>query len=158
MNFATQYSSERIRKFTDAGDPVKITYGGRYDENGRVVLEEKGRENLYAFIQSHKESVDINYILARFTNGETDALTKVQGFYGDVTSFPSNYADALNRIQECEEMFRTLPVETRAKFNHSFSEFLASTGSADFMEKLGLIQNEPVASPAEKPIKEDKPE
>lgn len=156
--FPTQYSGERVRKFTDAGDPVKITYGGRYDEHGRVVLEEKGRENLYDFIQSHKESVDINCILARFTNGETDALTKVQGFYGDVTSFPSNYADALNRIQECEEMFRTLPVETRAKFNHSFSEFLASTGSADFMEKLGLIQNEPIPSPTGEIVKEDESE
>lgn len=147
--FLTQYSGERLRPLSNPGNPVKITYGGRYDEKGRVVLEEKGRENLYDFIQSHKDSVDINHILARFTNGETDVLSKVQGFYGDVTSFPSNYAEALNRIQECEEMFRTLPVETRAKFNHNFSEFLAATTSPDFMEQIGAVKKETPPSPAE---------
>lgn len=148
MVFRTQYS-DRVPVRANVGSPVKITYGGHYDERGRVVLEEKGRENLYDFIQSHRDSVDINKILARFANGETDALSKVQGFYADVTSFPSNYAEALNRIQECEEMFRSLPVETRAKFNHNFAEFLASTGSQDFLEKLGMLKEDAPPSPAE---------
>lgn len=154
--FKTQYSDDRLRKFTNAGDPVKITYAGRYDSNGRVVLEEVGKENLYDFIQSHKESVDINHILARFTNGETDALSKVQGFYGDVTGFPTNYAEALNHITAAEEMFKSLPVETRAKFNHSFSEFLSATGSAEFMEKLGIVKkSDAPPSPADDSKKEE---
>ena len=44
MQFATQYDA-RVRVFSNPGDPIHITYAGHYDEKGRVVLEESGREN-----------------------------------------------------------------------------------------------------------------
>lgn len=137
MTFPTQYS-KRERVYAHLGSPVRILYGGRYDANGRVVLEEKGKENLYDYIQSFRDSVDLNVILARFANGETDALSKAQGFYADVTDFPKTMADALNRINECEEMFKSLPLEVRQKFDCSFEQFLSQSGSEDWLEKMGL--------------------
>lgn len=147
MKFKTQFDGYG-RVFTNPGDPIKITYAGRYDEKGRVVLEEKGRENLYDEIQSHADSVNINLILKRFVDGETDVLSKVQGFYGDITQMPTNLAESLNHIRACEETFDALPVEVRGKFNHNFTEFLAAAGSPEFLAALGLDQKAASAEPA----------
>ncbi len=143
--FDTQYSP-RERIAANPGNPIKTLYAGRYDANGRVVLEEKGTENLYDYIQSFADSVDINVILARFANGETDALSKAQGFYADVTDFPANMADALNRINQAEEMFKSLPLEVRQKFDCSFEQFLSQSGSGDWLEKMGMSPAQPVVT------------
>lgn len=137
MNFPTQYT-ERKRIIANTGSPIHITYGGSYDENGRVVLTEKGQENIYEYIQSFKDSVDLNVLIARYNNGDVTALSKAQGVYMDVTEFPSNYAEALNRIEILKDYFMSLPVEIRSKFNHSFSEFLAASNSSDFLDIIGL--------------------
>lgn len=150
MTFKTQFDS-RNRVFTNPGDPIKITYAGRYDEKGRVVLEEKGKENLYDEIQSHADSVNINLMLKRFADGEVDVFSKVQGFYGDITSMPTNFAESLNHIRACEDAFDSLPVEVRAKFNHNFTEFLASAGSSEFFAALGMDQTPGSAEPSPAP-------
>lgn len=144
--FDTQYSPhERIHPCP--GSRVKQLYTGRYDANGRVVLEEKGTEDLYAYIQSFADSVDINVILARFANGDTEALSRAQGFYADVTDFPTNMAEALNRINECEEMFKSLPLEVRQKFDCSFEQFLSQSGTDDWLEKMGMVEHSVVDAP-----------
>ena len=158
MTFPTQYTKHE-RVHAHLGSPVRTLYGGRYDANGRVVLEEKGKENLYDYIQSFRDSVDLNVILARFSNGDTEALTKAQGFYADVTDFPKTMADALNRINECEEMFKSLPLEVRQKFDCSFEQFLSQSGSEDWLEKMGMkpdavIDQQPVAPAAVQEVKE----
>lgn len=142
MEFKTQYDA-RDRVFTDPGSPEHITYAGHYDEKGRVVLEESGRENLYDYIQSYAESCDIHVLMKRYANGDVDALSQKQGFYGDFLDFPKTYAEALNHMNEMERQFMALPVETREKFGNSFTEFLAASGEADFLERLGIKAEEP---------------
>lgn len=135
--FKTQYDA-RDRIQSNPGNPIKQLYCGSYNERGQVVLKEDGTENIYDFIQSFAESTDIHSILRRFENGEVDVLEKVQGFYGDVTEMPKTYAEALQRIADSEKVFMSLPVEVRAKFGHSFSEFLAASNDVDFLERLGV--------------------
>ena len=142
--FRTQYDA-RDRIESNPGSPIKQLYSGSYNERGQVELREDGTEDLYAFIQSFAESTDIHAILSRFENGEVDVLEKVQGFYGDVTDMPKTYAEALQRIADSEKVFMSLPVDVRAKFGHSFSEFLAASNDADFLERLGVQVDVPVA-------------
>ncbi len=144
--FKTQYDA-RDRIKSHPGNPIKQLYAGSYNERGQVELKEDGTEDLYAYIQSFAESTDIHSIMRRFENGEVDVLEKVQGFYGDVTDMPHTYAEALQRIADSEKVFMSLPVDVRAKFNHSFSEFLAASQDADFLDRIGLkpdVQPEPV--------------
>lgn len=145
MEFKTQYDA-RERVFTDPGSPEHITYAGHYDEKGRVVLEESGRENIYDFIQSHAESCDIHVLMKRYQNGDFEALSQKQGFYGDFLDFPKTYAEALNHMNEMERQFMALPVETREKFGNSFTEFLAASAEPDFLDRLG-IKKESVTEP-----------
>lgn len=143
--FDTQYTPHD-RIVANSGSPVKVLYGGKYDANGRVVLEKKGEENLYDYIQSFRDSVDLNVILARFSNGDVAALNKAQGFYADVTDLPKNMADALNRINQAEDMFNALPLETRQKFDCSFEQFLAQSGTDEWLSKMGFETSAPVES------------
>lgn len=143
--FDTQFTPHD-RIVANPGSPVKVLYRGKYDANGRVVLEKNGEENLYDYIQSFRDSVDLNVILARFSNGDVEALNKAQGFYADVTDFPKNMADALNRINQAEEMFKSLPLETRQQFDCSFEQFLAQSGTEEWLSKMGFDASAPIES------------
>ncbi len=158
--FKTQYDA-RDRIMSHPGNPIKQLYSGSYNERGQLELKEDGTEDLYAFIQSFAESTDIHAILKRYQNGEVDVLEKVQGFYGDITEMPHTYAEALQRIADSEKVFMSLPVDVRAKFGHSFSEFLAASQDSDFLDRLGVKPDEqpavePVApEPVVNPVKEE---
>ena len=146
-SFKTQYDA-RDRIESNPGNPVKQLYSGAYNERGQVELKEDGTEDLYAFIQSFAESTDIHSILQRYQNGEADVLEKVQGFYGDITEMPKTYAEALQRISDSEKVFMSLPVEVRAKFGHSFSQFLAASQEDGFLDLLGVKPTDQPASVA----------
>ena len=135
MEFKTQFRKPE-RFLSNPGSPVKILYGPEFDEKGRMNLVEKGRENLYDFIQSFKESVDIHVLLKRFSNGETDVLSQIQGFYGDFSEFPRTYADLLNTVNEGEAFFNGLPVEVRSKFGHSFPVFMSALSDGSLSDIL----------------------
>lgn len=143
--FKTQYDA-RDRIESNPGNPIKQLFSGSYNERGQIELKEDGSEDLYAFIQSFAESTDIHSILKRYQNGEIDVLEKVQGFYGDVTEMPKTYAEALQRIADSEKVFMSLPVEVRAKFGHSFSQFLAASQDDDFLDRLGVKPTDQLAS------------
>lgn len=137
MEFATVYNHPDSRNFRSlTGSPIHKTYSGYYDVNGRVVVAETGQENLYEYIQSFKDSVDINTLIARYKAGDVSAFSKAQGLYMDVTQYPSTFAESLNNIEILRTAFNRLPVETRAKFNHSFTEFLAASYDADFVQRV----------------------
>lgn len=135
MQFETQFRQPE-RFHSNPGSPVKILYGPEFDDKGRMNLVEKGRENLYDFIQSFKESVDIHVLLKRFSNGETDVLSQIQGFYGDFSEFPRTYADLLNTVNEGEAFFNGLPVEVRSKFGHSFPVFMSALSDGSLSDIL----------------------
>lgn len=155
MKFKTQYDA-RERTVTNPGDPIHITYAGHYDEKGRVVLEESGRENIYDLIQSYAESCDIHVLMNRYLNGDVSALSKAQGHFLDVTNFPKTYAEMLNFMYDMEKQFMSLPAKVRSEFGNSFSEYLAASGSPDFMERLGV--NKEAAAEVTSAIPETKEE
>lgn len=140
--FMTQFNG-RKRIQSAPGSGIKVKYAGSYDEKGRVVVEEVGRENLYDFIQSHAESVDIHVLMKRYANGDPSALSRRQGFFTDATVFPQTYADVLNYMMDMEREFSKLPTEIKEKFGNSFGEFIASSGSREFYEKLGVTPPSP---------------
>lgn len=144
--FLTQFRKPE-RFCSNVGSPIRTTYSASYDDKGRIRLEESGTENLYDYIQSFAESCDIHVLLKRFANGETDVLSRVQGFYADVTELPQTYADMLNRLNEGEAFFKELPVDVRSKFGHSYSEFLASIGTPEFFDAFGMSKPETPVDP-----------
>lgn len=135
--FKTQYDSHD-RVYVNPGNPIKTLYSPRYTDRGVLELVESGQENLYEYIQSHAQSVDIHYLLSRFVNGEVDVLSRAQGFYMDSTGLPRTYAEILNSVLAGEEAFNGLPAEIKREFNNSFSEWLAAMEDDDFAQRMGF--------------------
>lgn len=142
LKFPTVYD-KTARVHCNPGNPMKTLYKPIVHDDGVLELVEAGQENLYDYIQSWKDSTDINVILARYANGDVDALSKVQGAYGDFTQFPRTYAELLNRVEQGKNMFMELPIEIREKYNHDFSQFMAAMDKPDFWEQF-KPQEEPV--------------
>lgn len=153
----TQFSLHN-RVFQEPGSTEHILYTSKIDDDGVIQLVESGKENIYDMIQSHKDSCDIHVLLKRFEQGDPDALSRAQGAYGDFTNMPESYAQLLNSVIAGEQYFMSLPVEIRAKFGHSFEQFMVSMDKPDFAEKMGFISEQPAGSSPAEPAKEVPPE
>lgn len=150
FEFKTQFD-ERPRFYTRPGSKEHTLYGSSYDDRGRLQLEETGKENLYDYIQSFKDSVDIHVIMKKFQEGDHSVLERAQTAYGDFTDFPTTYAELLNTVNDGENFFNSLPVDVRALFGHSFGEFMAGMQDGSTFEKLGYKTAEPEAPSVEQP-------
>lgn len=128
--FDTQFSRLGVSgDKTRPGSGMKDTYKMHVDENGVRELKKSGEYNLYADIQSYKDSVSIDYILTRFVNGDESALSRVQGIYGDFTQMPTTMAELQQRVIDAEHLFNNLPLDIREQYNFSASEFFAQLDS-----------------------------
>ena len=125
MTFRTQYD-QRERVPANAGTREHILYTTQFDDQGNHILVESGKENLYDYIQSHKESVDIHVIMERFARGDVQALQRRQAMFADFTEFPTTYAEMLNAVQLGEQHFMSLPLEVRQRFDNNFAKWLAA--------------------------------
>lgn len=158
VSLSTQFRP-RTRFRANSGSREKVLYAPQIAKDGTYELVESGRDDLYAAIQSHAESVDIHVILDRYARGDLGALSRVQGVYADVTGVPGTYAEMLNLVVAGEAQFNSLPLETRAKFDHSYAKWIAAMDNFPEWQKLmgieqptsSLNNSEPAAPPAEVP-------
>lgn len=109
-----------------------------YDRKGVWHLEPTKKSNAYMEIQAHADSCDLNIIMQRYLRGEVDVLQQVQGYYGDVSNIPSNYAEILNETIRGESLFRSLAPDIRAKFGNSAEQFISALGDGSAWDILGV--------------------
>ena len=138
--FRTQYNRERVT--SEPGSPIKKQYQARIDKYGNMVVESKGDFNLYAYINSFADSVDINVLLARFANGDKNALIQRAADYLDITNIPSNIADMLNLVNDGKRLFDSLPVEVKKQFDNNFNKFITTADSQEWYEIMIQSPNE----------------
>lgn len=138
---------------TDPGSKVKKTYSGRYDKDGVLVLDYTGDVNVYDEIQSYAEQCDINNIMRRYMAGDSDVLSKVQGFYFDCTSLPDNMPELLNKFNYAQEEFEKLPADFKELYGNDFAQFICQFDPTVFndMESSGSV---PVPAPEAEAVKE----
>lgn len=118
------------------GSPTKDVYTRFVNDDGSVCFKVTGKHNLDAEIQSHRLDCDVNFLVQRYVQGDVSALDQVRGSFGDFTGFPKTYAEMLNSVHEAESAFMHLPVELRAKFDHSFEKFFTSLDQKDTVKIL----------------------
>lgn len=136
MAFRTQFDREKI--VSNSGDYLNPTYSPKVNDDGSLDLVETGVVDIYQDIQAWRDSCDIHVILNRYVNGDVNALNRNVPLFGDFTDSPTSLAEYYQRLIDAEAAFNRLPVETRAKFNHSASEFFSSIGSEKFNEIMGI--------------------
>lgn len=123
MKFPTKYS-EHVRVNSNSGDRMRVEYHLEIDDDGIETLKSTGMHDLYAEIQTHADSVDLNLILARFMNGDETAIERVNGFYADVSDMPVKLQDMLNINIRGKEIFESLPKEYRDLYGNNYIKFI----------------------------------
>lgn len=103
-------------------------------DTGKKELVKSGATNIYDKIQAAKEETLVYNILDRFNRGDTEALNKIHGVYGNFTNMPTTLAEAQQQLINAENTFNDLPIDVRKEFNFSTSEFLASVTNGKFEE------------------------
>lgn len=129
---------------SDPGSRTRPVYAAKVIASGDIELEQVGEESLYDMIQASRDSCDINKLVKRYQNGEVDILSRVQGVFGDFTQMPKTYLDMLNLQLAAQRTFDELPVDVRQKFS-GYEQFLATAGSKEFFDKLGVVFEKPEA-------------
>ena len=132
--FRTKYQRVQVNAVT--GSPIRVVREAVYDKRKNITVVEKGKENLYAYINSFADSVDINVLLARYRNGEKDALLQRAGAYIDISSMPANINEFIDLSRSAQNLFNSLPVETKEKFNNNVMEFISTVGDPEWIEKM----------------------
>lgn len=141
---------DRVRTYCASGSGLAPVYKPVVKPDGTIELKQTGEKDLYAEIQSHKASTDINEIIRRFTETGDISLFQVrEGVYGDFTDMPKTYAEMFQRMIDAEIAFNSLPAEVKEKFNNNVSEFLAAMGT----EKMDEVFKKAPEDPA--PVKEE---
>lgn len=136
LSFRTQYDHQAV--ISQPGERFQDTYNSIVTDTGSIDLEVSGKRDLYSYIQSHADSVDINLIVQRYASGDGNALNQRNPLYGDFTVYPKTYAEMQQRFIDAENLFMSLKPDDRAKYNHNVSEFISDIGSERWMNVLGL--------------------
>lgn len=132
-----RYAEKRF--FTNPGSPLHVLYAPKVNADGSVDLVESGVENTHDYIQSFERSTDLSVILARVGAGETQLLMQRPGSFGDFTQLPSTYAEALQLQIDSNNLFKSLPVDVKNKFDNDPSKFFAQSGTKEWYEKIESV-------------------
>lgn len=121
--------------------------------DGKRSLVVTGKENWKDFIEASKDETLISNIMKRFEQGDVNVLSRVQGFYGDVTSMPSNLSEAQNVLINLENQFNSLPVDVRKKFDNSFYKYVQEVSSVKSVDEFNTLFNiKPIVAAAESEV------
>jgi len=90
--------------------------------------------------QEFTESCDPNFILDRHARGQDISLTGIPR-YGDFTTAPRSYHEALNIVTHAQQSFMQLDAKIRAKFDNDpaqFLDFVSNPDNSQALVDLGL--------------------
>lgn len=129
--------------FTSSGDRYRIIYEPIICPDGTIELVESGKDDIQEMIDSFRDQTDMTYILQRMAAGDASVLNQKQPMFGDFTSMPKTYAEALQLVIDREKQFMALPLEVRKQFDNDFKKWFAQSGSEEWYEKMSsVIQKE----------------
>lgn len=134
MEFRTKY--DRVVCTSEAGSPIKIIKEGVLQKDHVLKVVEKGTEDLYGFINSFADSVNIHVLLNRFKNGDKESLLQRAGAYIDISALPTNINEFIELSNNAQALFNKLPIEVKESFNNNVVEFISTIGDDSWREKM----------------------
>lgn len=117
-------------------------------EDGCFTIEESGVFDLQEQINANASSCDISVLVARYNAGDLTALSRRQGFFGDFTSAPDSYRQALEIVNGFESAFSEMSDADKCGAKTAF-EFLDKIKNSDTPVDI------PVETPAETPAESE---
>ena len=109
--------------------------------DGCFTIEEAGVFDLQEQINANASSCDINVLVARYNAGDLTALSRRQGMFGDFTSAPDSYRQALEIVKGFESAFSAMSDDDK---------FGAKT-ALEFLDKIKNSDKSPESYPETSP-------
>ena len=134
MEFRTKY--KRVENFSKPGTPIRYLYGTKLDKEKNLIIEKKGQENFYSYINSFADSVDINVLLARFSNGDKEALLQRAGHFLDVSQVPTNINEFMDYQRNMQAYFDTLPIQVKKQYDNNVLKFMSQVNEPNWIDIL----------------------
>lgn len=97
MKFRNKYDRKVV--FTCHGNEIEEEYELQVTEKGIKEPVKVGEINVREEINSHRDSVDLNLLIARFNAGDTEALNRRAASYFDATELPKTLAEAYRSLK-----------------------------------------------------------
>lgn len=140
--------------FSNPGTAVRPKLSSKLAPDGSITLVVDGEIDMYSQIQACAASTDMKLILARYMNGDPTALSRRQGFYGDISEMPTSMHEALDLMLKAQSDFDTLPKEVREAFDFDCYKYISSFGTPAFNEIMSKMTNQSVDQ-GETPVVQD---
>lgn len=141
MEFRTQYDKSPDVA-SNPGSMIKEDRAPELDKYGNKRIVRKGELDFYSYIQSWRDTCDINILMAKFVNGDKTALMQKVGAYLDISEIPDNFNDMLNLTTKAQLVFDQLPIEIKQQFGNNLNNFLSNTKSDEFKEIMKLSEDD----------------
>lgn len=126
-----------IKRFIcSSGSNTRTVYEPYFCDTGARQLRAVGVEDINAFIQSFRDSTDINVILKRFELGDVSVLNAKRGVYGDFSNAPKTLSEFLNAQIQAQNIFERLPAAVKASFNNDVNQFFVQYGSESWLKTI----------------------
>ena len=132
LKFRSIYSNDSANFTSNPGKHIVDEYGLVTSDDGVTYVDVVGQKNLDAIIQSNKDNGNIALLVARYNAGDTTALNKAHGVFGDFRNMPTTYAEMVSRLNECRVVFDGLPTEIKEQFENNPDVFWSEFGSEKF--------------------------
>lgn len=131
--FKTLYDAHERHTFcSNSGEKTRPNYKPKYNDNGSYELVEDGVFHSYDDIQAWLPSTDMTTIYNQYLRtGDASLLQRRASFYADVTQLPKNYAELSNMLHDADNVFNSLPLELREKFDNNPAVFYRDGNDAN---------------------------
>lgn len=117
--------------------------------DGCFTIEESGVFDLQEQINANASSCDINILVSRYNAGDLTALSRRQGFFGDFTSAPDSYRQALEIVNGFESAFSDMSDADKCGAKSAF-EFLDKIKNSD--SAVETLSETPDEAPSESEV------
>lgn len=141
MKFRTKYDKQDPI-YTSAGKRFKPQYGAQLDKYGnRIIVEGKVPIDMKMFINSHAKECDLNILLAKYQNGDTNALMQRAAMFMDITGIPDNINDVLNLKTQAEKVFAMLPAKAKEAFGNNVNNWLSNMNTKEWIDIMSQSED-----------------
>lgn len=139
MEFRSKYTNHtKYRKQSPTGEKIEIRHEPEINADGRRVLKPTREVPIYEMIQIGREETEIERIVKRAMEGDYNALNAMNGVYADITDAPSSLAEAQQYIINAKREFENLPADIRKEFENNPEVYVASVGTKEWFDKMGI--------------------
>lgn len=139
-------------KPTEPGESVRRTYLWEFDEKGEKVLKLDQIIDQQAEIDSYLEETKIENIIRRASidpNIAARIAPELGGGIQDFTEMPHTLAELQNIMIRAKQIWNEVPKELKLNFDNDVDKFIASFGTVEWANNLGIYQEKQESTEAE---------